>query len=127
MAKLIEIQPVLPSKNVSKAIEYYMNRLGFRLVFQDRDPDPMYAGVGRDAIELHLQWHDPKEWQAVERPQLRIVVQDVVGLFEEYRGQGVFHAGTALRKTAWGTEEFAFYDPDGNGLVFYRDLNPNPA
>ena len=47
---------------------------------------------------------------------------DVEGLFEEYREQGVFHERTALRRTAWGTREFAFYDLDMNGLTFYRDL-----
>ena len=28
----------------------------------------------------------------------------------------------AMRDTPWGTREFAFYDPDRNGLTFYRDL-----
>ena len=82
-----------------------------------------YAGVGRDGIELHLQWHDPEEWKAVERPSLRILVDDVDALFEEYRTKGVFHDATALRDTPWGTREFAFYDPYQNGLTFYRDLD----
>ncbi len=36
--------------------------------------------------------------------------------------RGGFHAMTALRDTAWGTREFAFYDLNGNGLLFYRNL-----
>ena len=53
---------------------------------------------------------------------LRFVVPDVEDLFEEYTEQDVLHEGTVLWETPWGTKEFAFYDPDQNGLTFYRDL-----
>ncbi len=52
---------------------------------------------------------------------LRIVTQNIEALYEEYEGQGVFHKNTSLKKTAWGTREFAFYDLYKNGLTFYRD------
>ncbi|MDJ0654103.1 MAG: VOC family protein [Xanthomonadales bacterium] len=120
-AVLDAVQPVLPSRDVVAAVNFYVDRLGFQMAFQDAEP-PRYAGVRRDAVEIHLQWHDPAEWSAVERPMLRLVVPEVDRLFEEYRAQDVFHPGTALRDTAWGTREFAFYDADGNGLTFYRDL-----
>ncbi len=42
-------------------------------------------------------------------------------LFQEYRDKEVFQEHTALQDTPWGTREFAFSDPDGNGLTFYRD------
>jgi uncharacterized glyoxalase superfamily protein PhnB len=119
--RLQSVQPVLPSKDVGAAVAYYVERLGFRLAFQDSEHAPRYAGVRRDEVEIHLQWHDPAEWQAVERPMLRFVVADLDALYEEYAGAGVFHAGTALRETPWGTREFAFYDRDQNGLTFYRD------
>jgi len=123
-AELIAIHPVLPSRDVSKSIDYYVKRLGFQLAFQDHPEKPMYAGVSRDRIEIHLQWHDPDEWDAVDRPQLRIYVRNLADLFETYRQRDVFLSATDLRKTAWGTEEFAFFDLDRNGLVFYRDLEP---
>lgn len=121
MATLDAVHPVLPSKDVAAAAGWYVGRLGFRLMGQDRPTDPQYAVIGRDRVELHLQWHDPAEWSAVERPMLRFVVPEVEALFEEYRAQGVFHDRNALRETSWGTVEFAFYDLDGNGLTFYRD------
>lgn len=113
---------MLPSRDVAAAIGFYVGRLGFRLAFADSITNPGYAGVRRDGIEVHLQWHDPEEWGRVERPMLRFVVPEVEALFEEYRDQGVFHERTALRRTPWGTREFAFYDLDMNGLTFYRDL-----
>lgn len=114
------VHPVLPSKNVAAAIEFYTGKLGFSLGFQDGD-NPAYAGVRRNQVELHLQWHDPQEWERVERPMLRFYIPNVDALYEEYKDKGVFHDQTALRNTPWGTREFAFYDLDGNGLTFYRD------
>lgn len=122
-AQFRAVNPVLPVRSVSQAVGYYTERLGFRLSFQDHPQDPQYAGVERDGIELHLQWHDPADFrEAVDTLMLRFVIDDVDALFEEYKDEQVFHDHTALSDTSWGTREFAFYDLDGNGLTFYRDL-----
>jgi catechol 2,3-dioxygenase-like lactoylglutathione lyase family enzyme len=122
-ARLQAVNPVLPSRNVPAAIEFYVTRLGFTLRFQDDPHEPRYAVLRRDEVVLHVQWHDPAEWQAgVDRPMLRFDVSSVEALFEEYRDKGVFHDRTAVRDTAWGTREFAFFDADHNGLTFYRNL-----
>jgi catechol 2,3-dioxygenase-like lactoylglutathione lyase family enzyme len=113
-----EVHPVLPSRDVAAAIDFYVSKLGFTLIFHD--VHPRYAGVRRDGVELHLQWHDPKEWEKVERPMLRFLVADVDALHDEFATQEVFHEQTALRNTTWGTREFAFYDRDQNGLTFYQ-------
>lgn len=119
-AKLMQVQPVLPSKDVVAGVRFYVERLGFTLAFQDAPNAPRYAGVRRDGVEIHLQWHDAAEWDRVERPMLRFVVSDVDGLHAEYAAAGVCKPGRPY-ETAWGTYEFAFYDADGNGLTFYRD------
>ncbi len=53
---------------------------------------------------------------------LSFVIEDIESLFEEYSTQNVFYELTQLRTTAWGTQEFTFYDLDKNALTFYRDL-----
>ncbi len=113
---------MLPTRDVPAAIGFYVKRLGFELAFADATKNPKYAGVRRDEVELHLQWHDPSEWDRVERPSLRFLVPDIERLFNEFKKKDVFHENTALRDTVWGTREFAFFDPDMNGLTFYRDL-----
>ncbi|MRX66160.1 glyoxalase superfamily protein [Maribacter luteus] len=119
---LHQIHPVLPVKDVVEALDFYVNRLGFKIAFADDSKKPTYAGVIRDAIEIHLQWHDSREWEySVNRPMVRIVTQHIEALYEEYFEKDVFNAHTLLRETAWGTKEFAFYDPFENGLTFYRD------
>ncbi|WP_299124019.1 glyoxalase superfamily protein [uncultured Winogradskyella sp.] len=120
---LKKIHPVLPVKDVTKAVEYYVQKLGFKLAFTDTTEAHGYAGVSRDGIEIHLQWHDEVEWvKGIDRPMLRIYVDDIEDLFNDYKTQDVFHHGTSLKETSWGTKEFAFYDLNMNGLTFYRDI-----
>lgn len=120
---LKHIHPVLPVKDVTKAVEYYVHKLGFTLAFTDTTSAQGYAGVKRDGIELHLQWHDEKEWDSgLNAQMLRIYTDNIEALFEEYEPQNVFHNNTSLIETPWGTKEFAFYDLYSNGLTFYRDV-----
>lgn len=121
-ARLEAIHPVLGSSDVAASVAFYVTRLGFVLLGQDAPAHPKYAVIRRDGVVLHLQWADPTEWGGGDRPMYRFLVPDVQALFDEFKDIGVFHAHTALRDTPWGTREFAFYDPDRNGLTFYRDV-----
>jgi catechol 2,3-dioxygenase-like lactoylglutathione lyase family enzyme len=121
-AKISAVHPVLASRDVAASVAFYVTHLGFSLLSQDAPAKPKYAVIRRDAVELHIQWNDPAEWGDGDRPMYRFVVGDIQALFDEYKDKGVFHDHTTLRETPWGTREFAFYDPDRNGLTFYRDI-----
>ena len=122
-AYLAQITPVLPVKNVLNALEFYIKKLKFELVFIDEERNPKYAGIRRNNIALHLQWHDASEWEiSNNRQMLRIQVQGIEALYKEYQLMGVFHNHTSLEEKPWGTLEFAFYDPYKNGLIFYHSL-----
>jgi len=124
MARLEAVHPVLMVRDVAASIQFY-GRLGFVLASSDSPGDPKYAGIRRDAVEIHLQWHDASEWaHPGDRPTYRFVVPDVDGLFEEFRGTGETFDITDVRDTAWGTREFHLRDPDLNGLQFYRASAP---
>ncbi|HZY88775.1 MAG TPA: VOC family protein [Gemmataceae bacterium] len=123
-ARFNAVQPVLPVRDVDKAVRFYVECLGFRLAFRDRPgPDANYVGLRRDGVELHLQWHAEADFKGVEAGtlMLRFAVDDPDALFGEYKDKGVFHERTRLTDTPWGTREFAFFDLDGNGLTFYRN------
>lgn len=116
------VHPVLPVKDVSMSLKFY-EKLGFKKVFADSVQNPKYAGIQNDTVELHLQWHDVSNWETeIDRPMLRFLVTDIEAVFENYKTKNVFHKHAALRTTAWGTKEFAFYDPNLNGLTFYENL-----
>ena len=117
------INPVLPVKHVANAIEYYVNKLGFKLAFTDSSSEFGYAGVARDGIEIHLQWHNDKEWvEGLDRPMLRIYVDNINALYNEYKTQNIFHQNTSMKETPWATKEFAFYDVYGNGVTCDNDI-----
>jgi uncharacterized glyoxalase superfamily protein PhnB len=123
-AQLRRVFPVLPARDVSEAVRFYVERLGFELAFQDTPERPQYAGVRRGDVVLHLQFQFEKDFQAGTAGQcmLRLLVDDPDALYEEYKDKGVFHEWTRLTDTEWGTREFALWDLNKNGLTFLRDL-----
>jgi catechol 2,3-dioxygenase-like lactoylglutathione lyase family enzyme len=120
-AKLEAVQPVLMVRDVTASIRFY-ELLGFELAFKDSPSDPKYAGVRRDCVELHLQWHHEQDFSAGDRPTYRFVVLEIDELAEEFSGRSADLHRTEVRNTPWGTREFHVRDPDRNGLHFYRDL-----
>lgn len=120
---LHQIHPILPVQNVVEALKFYVNKLGFTISFADDSKEPTYAGIRRDGIEIHLQWHDASEWEnGFNTPMLRIVTQNIELLYVEYKTKNVFQSKTTLKETEWGTKEFAFLDMYKNGLTFYQNL-----
>ena len=126
-ARLQSVRPVLMCRDLSAAVRFYAS-LGFVLQFQDDPGNPRYAVIVRDEVELHLQWQDASQWaHPIDRPTYRFLVQDVDGLYAEFRNRGVLDDQTsegspwaAPGDTPWGTREFHVRDGDGNGLQFYR-------
>jgi catechol 2,3-dioxygenase-like lactoylglutathione lyase family enzyme len=111
--------PILGTRNIQRAIEFYTQRLGFQLAFRDKTDPPNYVGFRRDAVELHMQFQFEHEMGTI---RLRFLVEDPDALFNEYRQCGVDCTLNRVDDTQWGTREFALYDLDRNALTFYRDL-----
>jgi catechol 2,3-dioxygenase-like lactoylglutathione lyase family enzyme len=122
MASLRQVQPVLMSRDVEASVRFYA-KLGFEVVFRDDPKRARYAGVRREGIELHLQWHDANDLDSPnDRPTYRFVVDDVDQLRAEFQLRGIRCDITEVQDTPWRTREFHVHDPDRNGLQFYRDL-----
>ena len=107
----------LGTRDIEKAIRFYVERLGFTLAFRDGSVPTNYIGLRRDGVELHMQFQYPHEMGTT---RLRFVVDDPDALYQEYKDKDVFYEGTRLADTPWGTREFALYDLDRNALTFYR-------
>lgn len=114
-----QTHPILGTRNIRRAIDFYVHRLGFQLAFGDQADPPNYVGFRRDAVELHMQFQFEHEMGTI---RLRFVVEDPDALFAEYQQRGVECSPGGLRDTPWGTREFALYDLDRNALTFYRHL-----
>lgn len=118
------VHPVLGARDVRAAVEWYVERLGFTCTFDDGADPVRYAGVRRDAVELHLQWQDDRYFPdpGEDAPAYRFLIDNPDVLYDEYARTGALHAPARLRDTPWGTREFGVYDPNGHGLHFYRPL-----
>jgi catechol 2,3-dioxygenase-like lactoylglutathione lyase family enzyme len=111
--------PILGTRNIKRAIEFYTQKLGFQLAFADNADRPNYVGFRRDAVELHMQFQFEHEMSTT---RLRLLVDDPDTLFTEYEQRGIECSAKGVRDTSWGTREFALYDLDRNALTFYRHL-----
>ena len=114
-----EIHPILGTRDIQRAIEFYTQKLGFQLAFRDETDPPNYVGFRRDAVELHMQFQFEYEMGTT---RLRFLVENPDALIDEYRQRGVECTSDGVHGTPWGTREFALYDLDRNALTFYRDL-----
>src|SRR5262245_39626629 len=114
-----QVKPILGTRDVAKAVRFYVDRLGFTLAFGEPTNEGNYVGLRRDRVEVHMQFQYDYEMATT---RLRISVDDPDALYEEYQDKSVFYEGTKLADTPWGTREFAIYDLDGNSLTFYRDI-----
>ena len=114
-----QVEPILGTRDLSEAVRFYVERLGFTLAFGDPSAEVGYVGLRRDQVELHMQFQYEHEMSTT---RLRLVVDDPDALYVEYQKQNVFHEGTRLADTPWKTREFALYDLDRNALTFYRAL-----
>ncbi len=135
MAKLTQTIPALPVREMTGAVAFYRDRLGFAVVHHDEG----FAVVRRDDAVLHLWEAGDETWRErsdfVERPvctgaetfiagtaSCRIMTDDVDELYAELGSQGVLHpvSQSGVEDTQFGTREFATLDIDGNLVTFFR-------
>lgn len=119
IATFSQVLPILGTRDVARAVRFYVDRLGFTLAFGVPTNEGNYVGLRRDGVVLHMQFQYEDEMGTT---RLRILVDDPDALYAEYQDKDVFYEGTRLQDTPWGTREFALYDLDRNSLTFCRDL-----
>ena len=120
--KFLSISPVLASANVTRDVEWYENKLGFKNVYDStryQDGPMDYAVIAREKLFMHLQFQFPKD---MINADIKFQVQNIEPLIEEYLTQGVLNPKHISKKTPWNTYEFSLFDPSGNRLTFLEDL-----
>jgi uncharacterized glyoxalase superfamily protein PhnB len=111
--------PILRSFDEQKALEFYVEFLGFTALFRHRfEPDlPLYMAVKRGDCELHLSEHhgDCSPGAAV-----RVAVSDIDALHAELNAKQYRYARPQIEAMPWGSREMTVQDPFGNRLTFFR-------
>jgi len=112
-APLLQAIPVLPAADITAAVTFYTQKLGFRKVAQTAE---VHAILKRDAVEIHLwQCADPK---IARQTSCRINVRQIEALYQACRAQEIIHPNGQLETKPWQMKEFVALDLDGNGLFF---------
>ena len=114
---LTRTTPILRSFDARLMRAFYVDYLGFELLFEHRfEPSlPLYCGLQRDACELHLSEH---HGDASPGAALRIAVDDVDALAAELATKQVSHNRPEVQTMPWGTRDLTVVDPFGNRLTF---------
>ncbi len=118
----MQTHPIIGTRDIKRAIDFYTRELGFELVFADHAVDPNYVGFRRNEVEVHMQFQYEHEMREI---RLRFLVDDPDRLYSEYQTRGVAISDAGIRNTPWKTREFGLYDNDRNALSFYRHLHSN--
>jgi len=111
--------PILRSFDEAKMREFYVDFLGFEVVWEHRfDPDlPLYCEVRRAGCVLHLSEH---HGDATPGARVRILDGDVDAYQAELIAKRYKNNRPGMCDQPYGTREMQVNDPFGNGLVFYR-------
>ena len=125
MTTLLAAEPMLFATDIASSLRYFVDRLGFKVVFRYGDP-VHYAQAGRDGVRINLRAVDAMPLSDAFRAGVPdalaavITVRDVAALFAEFQGRGArFHQ--ALRVEPWGAQTFIVSDPDAQLLMFAGD------
>jgi len=110
--------PILRSFDETKAREFYVDFLGFKIDWEHRfEPGmPLYMQVSQGGCILHLSEHFG---DCSPGSGLRIGTSDVDAYQAELLAKNYKHARPGVEQTSWGTREMTIQDPAGNRLVFW--------
>ena len=104
------LTPLSPAKDVKKAIEFYVGKLGFR--------DNGHGGVIRGDVEILFYQSDDQK--LADWTSFRIHINGVENLYHEYSEVGVIHPNSKLEMKPWGNLEFSIIDQDGVCITFFE-------
>ncbi|AXI42990.1 glyoxalase superfamily protein [Sulfitobacter sp. SK011] len=109
--------PILRSFDETATRAFYLDFLGFELVFEHRfEPDtPLYMGVKKGDCALHLSEHFG---DATPGTTLRIEVADVHGFAKDLNAKNYRNARPGVQRQPWGWDDMSINDPSGNKLIF---------
>src|SRR5580704_1727852 len=119
MATRSRIAPELPVADLSEALQYYEQKLGFRVAMQMPGGD--YAIVERDDVAIHLFQVDARSSSPVG---IHVFTKDLETLHAELRQRGA-RVSQGIQRKPWGNRDFRVNDDAGNEIKFTEPLSSN--
>ena len=114
--KFISAVPKMAASNISNAIEFYEQKLGFTKLFALDD----YGSVQRGAVEIHFWLCDDRH--IAENTACLIQAENIEILYEECKATDIVHPNGLLATQPWGKKDFSVLDLDGNLITFFEPV-----
>jgi predicted enzyme related to lactoylglutathione lyase len=108
--KLTSVSPILPVKDLRRALDFYQKVMGFEEGWVAGDP-PRIASVCREAVELML-----REEPATSQASIYIGVNGVDDYFERVSRAGA-KVNYAIADREYGMRDFTIEDSEGNQVA----------
>ena len=114
--------PVLRISDEVKAVEFYVDFLGFKIDWQHRfEPDfPLYLQVSHGECVLHLSGH---QGDSMPGSALRIETDELEALQQQLLAKQYPFAHPQIQAMPWGSQDMTIADPFGNRLVFTNAIS----
>ena len=103
--------PFLPVHDLNATIEFYTHVLGFTDAWFWGDP-PTDAGCHRDELSLLFNYN-PAMAKKIGGFELVMFVDDVDGIYNEFRGKPQIKFTAPIKDEPWGIREFTIRDLNG--------------
>jgi len=126
MSDLEFIAPFFIVTDLRESINFYVDKLGFELLYMADEDDPYFAMLGRGQVSIMLKAsgqplpnHTRYSWAVLDA---HIGVADPDALFAEFSSKGV-NFNQPIADNTDSIRGFSVTDPNGYRLFFGR---PNP-
>ncbi|MGA9334067.1 MAG: glyoxalase superfamily protein [Rudaea sp.] len=108
--------PILRIFDEEKAREFYIDFLGFNVVFEHRFEDglPVYMGIEKDGCVLHLSGH---HGDACPGSAVRIETDELDAYQKQLLDKRYKNARPGIQEQPWA-RDMCIADPFGNRLIF---------
>lgn len=113
--------PILRIFDVTKADEFYLGFLGFKVDWDHRFDDnaPLYRQISRDGLVFHLSEH---HGDGSPGARVQVMMKGVEAFHREISSKGYRYMRPGLEKTEWGTLQTGTIDPFGNHIGFCEEI-----
>ncbi len=118
--QLGSVTPILRIFDEAKALEFYVDFLGFKVDWQHRFEAnfPLYLQVSQGGCVLHLSEH---HGDASPGAAVRIQAPGVDAYQQQLLAKDYCYAKPGVEETPWGSREMSIKDPFGKRLVFVEE------
>lgn len=110
--------PILRIFDETKAKEFYIDFLGFRVDWEHRFAEdlPLYMQVSKDECVIHLSEH---HGDCCPGGAMRIEMTEIDGFQRELAAKNYKYYRPGIEDMPWGSRDMSIMDPFGNRLTFF--------